>query len=156
MNMITLFIDLLNKLVQIYIIVEIIAPLLGFAFGIYWTRRTFSARASLFTYFFNITFWIFAFEAVLFTISFYLAFMPPIPIPGVDPVYVFAGVLVVALVSGSILFLTGLRKAEEATHETVPVLDKELEGEDAIHVMMVGDEPQELPPDERGRMESNE
>ncbi len=128
MNMIVLFVDLLNKLVQIYVIVEIIAPLIGFAFGIYWTRRTFSGRASLFTYFFNITFSIFAFEAVLFTTSFYLAFMSPIPIPGVDPVYVFAGVLVVALVSGSILFLTGLRKAEEATRETAPILDEELGG----------------------------
>ncbi len=149
------FIEAFNRFVQIYFIVRIIAPLLGFAFAIFWVRRT-DPDAPLYIYIFNIVFWVFAFEVILFTISFYLAFMPPIPIPGVDPVYVFAGVLIIALTSGSFLFIIGLKKTMEAAREEAQVIEKELEGEEAIHVMIIGDEPHELPPDERTKRSNRE
>ena len=144
-----LFTEAVNKLTGLLIWARLMGPLFGLIIGLIYVWK-YLRDASFFTIIFTISFWMIMGEIAVFTILFFILFIPPIPIPGVNPVYVFIGLVIVEGVLGSYLFLVGYRRVEEEVEE--PLEETEVEGEEAIHIMVIGDEPEELPPDERGRI----
>ncbi len=138
-----------SNLVSLYVMIRIIGPAIGFVIGLIFVIKYYK-DASLFFILMTISFWTSMGAAIGLIIFLAIYFVPSIPLPGINPVYLLTAMLIIAGVTGPLSLWDLYRRLKES--ENIP-LDKVEEGEEAIHVMQIGDEPSELPPDERGEVE---
>ncbi len=141
-----------SNLVSLYVMIRIIGPAIGFVIGLIFVIKYYK-DASLFFILMTISFWTSMGAAIGLIIFLAIYFVPSIPLPGINPVYLLTAMLIIAGVTGPLSLWDLYRRLKESEEsENIP-LDKVEEGEEAIHVMQIGDEPSELPPDERGEVE---